>query len=262
VDSADLLSQARESFKYGQFERAAELARKSLAEDATNADAASLLGSALSRLGQNEAAESALKDAIRFEPNDARHRYNLAAHYFVSGDIGSAEQLAQQAVVLEPQHQSSLDLLSRIKGDPEPLQPSPFDRTVIEPPETPLHSMPFLASLGWAWNVLGIFFFGAFAITHFALVRLVGSQNVDQSNQAAMERLALWLVQEHAPLMFGFLVWYGLLAIWWVVDLFDRRPPAGLVTASAVGIIGACCYLHFLLFPLYLFLRSHRGLRI
>ena len=182
----------------------------------------------------------------------------MAAHDYASGDKAAALIAAQQALEKDANHQPARELALRIQQEQMPgaqeRLPPQFAQYVPEKSARPVHSIRFIAALGWAWDAAGWFIVAALLITYLVVqARASSLNNLSQSPedyQASFQLMQKFLIQ-NVRLLVATLVWLGLLWTWWTLDLFDRRPAGGLVALGVIGILGPCCYLTYIAFPLY-----------
>ncbi|MFQ3588120.1 MAG: tetratricopeptide repeat protein [Fimbriimonadaceae bacterium] len=140
------VDQAVQSIQGGQFAQALELLNQAVELHPENSDAHVLKGVALSQLKQPDAAVEAFRKAIMLSPYNVKAYFNLAVHYYGVGEKLRAEEMAREAVRVDPRHAGARDLLNRIESErtptevgvrttePDPQHPS--DPAVTPPPGT------------------------------------------------------------------------------------------------------------------------------
>ena len=254
---SELLQRARDSIRAGQYASAEGFARQAAAMEPDDPEVFGILGIALSRANRNPEALEAFQRAIALAPHDAKGYYNLAAHYYSIGAQDEAAAEARKALDQEPSHRPSQELLERMESD----RPEAPRATVPEAPRPPVHSIAWVQNFGAGWNVMGWFIFAALMVTRYALEFRAASFQVGVTGgdltQQGLKTMEFVLDQQ-LPLVIGVFVWFGLLCIWWSIDIADRRPAGGLVTASVVAVLAVCfCALFTLImFPIYMFTRT------
>lgn len=255
--AAQLLERAVRSLNYRQYGSAIDDAREALKLHPGHPDAYSVLGVALSRSGRREEAEEALREALRLLPQSAKAHLNLAVHLFGARREGEARELAEQALAIEPELKTAKDLLDKIeKGGTVP--PEPAEPRIVKP----THSLGFVARLGLIWDFIGWGVFIAAGIVFFSVNKVLVSLTQGNEHPGQPSEVVLKAIQENSPLLMKFLVVYGLFALWWTIDLFDRRPPTGLVVACVLGLVGVfCCpYYTVVAFPMYGYIRNRMAI--
>jgi tetratricopeptide (TPR) repeat protein len=259
--ATELVTQALENLKYGRYEAAEAAARSAIALEPGNADAHGALGIALSRLNKPEAALASLQEALRLSPESVKCFYNLAAHHFAVGDRAAAREMAERALELDPNHAPSRDLLLRIERDLSAPSGQLIPGPPVSQPVRPVHSISWIASLAWAWDVIGWFFFAALAFTFYRVdvvlrESLGGQSPTPELMMGAFQRL----VDSSLPLFTALFVWFGLFCMWWALDLADRRMSAGIVTMSALGMLAVMCcpILTVASFAIYIMVRGRK----
>lgn len=116
------LDQAIQSIQGGQFAQALELLNQAIELHPEHSEAHVLKGVALSQLKQPEAAVDAFRKAIMLSPYNVKAYYNLAVHYYGVGEKVKAEEMAREAVRVDPRHAGARDLLGRIEGERAPTE--------------------------------------------------------------------------------------------------------------------------------------------
>lgn len=143
------VEQAVQSLQSGQFQQALDLLDQAIALNPSDSETQVLRGIALSQLAQPEAATDAFRKAIMISPYNVKAYYNLAVHNFSQGDKVGAEQMAREAVRIDPKHAGAKDLLARIAAERAPqtnIQPSAPPGTSGPDPLAP--SQPAPPSMG------------------------------------------------------------------------------------------------------------------
>lgn len=277
------IQQAIDSLRSNHFEVAAGFARQAIEAEPGNPDAWGALGVALSRMNQRDEAVDALQKAISLSPTSAKGYYNLAAHYYSIGKRTDALAMAREALRFESNYASAMELVRRIEmelgttatapasqlqqtthetaADVTQNPPSPYVR-----PQTaysygpgayaprPLHVLKWVEQMGATWPVIGWLLF----VLSMGLDIYAGVQQMAVLNNvgAASSTDPLVMLQTFED-MFGFLVFYMisrlLLASWWIIDIVDRRPTAGILTTGIVGIVSTfcCACIALICFPVY-----------
>lgn len=247
---AEFIEQARSCLKNGQFGEAVEFARQAVDLDPKDPNALTVLGAALSRCDMPDEAQEMFELAIRFEPNNAKHRYNLAAHLYRFGWKSESRSVLNEAIALDPDYGKAKDLIRRIEQDW--LQPPELryqgGNPTAEPAAPPVqvhpenfyhptiafkkpHQIQFIERMGRLWDVTLI---ALFAI-NMVLMIVELSYLISSPLQSTFDRLS------SATLYM--LSWF-LLTGAWVIDLMDRRPAQAYVALGVLGIL--------LLFPICL----------
>lgn len=116
------VDQAVQSIQGGQFAQALELLNQAIELSPEDSDAHVLKGVALSQLKQPEAAVEAFRKAIMLSPYNVKAYFNLAVHYYGIGEKLHAEEMAREAVRVDPRHAGARDLLNRIEGERTPTE--------------------------------------------------------------------------------------------------------------------------------------------
>src|SRR5438477_8149101 len=172
--------------RYQRYDSAIGDAREALQYSPDSAEAYNVLGIALSRTQKTAEATEALRKAIEIAPDNAKGYYNLAAHYYASGDKAAALIAAQQALEKDANHQPARELALRIQQEQMPgaqeRLPPQFAQYVPEKSARPVHSIRFIAALGWAWDAAGWFIVAALLITYLVVpARASSLNNLSQS---------------------------------------------------------------------------------
>jgi len=113
------VNQANEFFQSGQYQRAADLYRESLAQDPDNARTWYDLALALDHLGKTVEERESLENAIRLDASVARAHNQLGLLDLQAGKLSNAEQELKTAAVLDPGYaeaQGNLGLLYGQQG--------------------------------------------------------------------------------------------------------------------------------------------------
>lgn len=97
-----LLQQCSCLMRLGQLQRARPLALQLAGTELADAYQYSTLGLLLSRLELHEQALEKYQAAIRLQPNDSQHHYNLATLQRFLGDYGAAEASLDRAIAINP----------------------------------------------------------------------------------------------------------------------------------------------------------------
>jgi tetratricopeptide (TPR) repeat protein len=90
------------ALRKGEYERAAELCRKGLADAGETPDLHRRLGEALNGMGRPEEAVGQLQRAVQMAPNDAESHYLLGACYSLLDEFEKARASYQKAIDLQP----------------------------------------------------------------------------------------------------------------------------------------------------------------
>jgi len=234
--AAELVSQAAEAVRNESFAEAISLATQAIEESPDSPDAHSILGIAYSGLGNLNDAEAALQKSATLRPGAAAH-YNLASHYFATGNLEYAANHARAALSYDPGHEAAAALLRSIGWQSRP-------RTSIA--EAPPR-FRFVSDLGWSWTVLGCFFVIAYVVSRAVLtVRLSEILPADASSMAESELLSLFVdwFSGNASLMIGAIVWLMLMSAWWIIDNSHWRK-SNVLALVIIGMLDAvllmCC---------------------
>lgn len=120
MKAVDGLDQATSIYSSGNFALASEYCQKILDKDPYNADAWHLLGLIAHQLGQDEFAQTLIKNAILLNNNNADFYNNLGRVYFSTGNFQAAEINYLNAIKIQSNHTKSLSNLAglfRTTGD-------------------------------------------------------------------------------------------------------------------------------------------------
>lgn len=240
--AAELVRQAAEAVQNESFDAAVSFAQQALEIEPDSADAISVLGIAFSRLGRQEEAEAALQKAAALRPDAAAH-YNLAAHFYASGNLEYAADHARATLSYDSGHEAAAALLRSIDWE---SQPSPYALEglgAVEPPKP----FGFVTDLGWSWTLLGCFLVAVYVVTRTILfVRFYESMPDNASSLPESEQLT-WFIEaltNSGSLIIGAFVWLALMSAWWVVDNAHWRKST-VATLMVIGLVDAvilmCC---------------------
>lgn len=253
---SELLQRARDSIRAGQYASAEGFAREAAAMQPDDPEVFGILGIALSRAHRSPEALEAFQKAIAMAPHDAKGYYNLAAHYYSIGAKEEALAEARKALDQDPSHRPSHELIERMQTD----SPEAPRMSYPDAPTPPVHSVAWVRNFGAGWNVMGWFIFGALMVSRYVLEFRASSFQAGATGDLTQQGLQTmeFVLDQQLPLVIGILVWFGLLCIWWSIDIADRRPAGGLVTASIIAMLAVCfCALFTLImFPIYMFTRT------
>lgn len=114
------VDQATQSLQGGNFEEALNLVEQAIALDERYSEAYVLKGIALSQLSRPDEATAAFRNAILHGPYNAKAYFNLAVHYYALGQEVQAEEMAREAVRIDPKHGGARELVSRIESGRKP----------------------------------------------------------------------------------------------------------------------------------------------
>lgn len=114
------IDQATQSLQGGNFEEALNLVEQAIALDERASEAHVLKGIALSQLSRPDDATAAFRNAIMHGPYNAKAYFNLAVHYYALGQEVQAEEMAREAVRIDPKHGGARELVSRIESGRKP----------------------------------------------------------------------------------------------------------------------------------------------
>ncbi len=250
----EFADQARACLRNGQIGEALGFARQALELAPTHTDSLTVLGAALSRADMPDEATEVLEKATKIEPDNPKHRYNLAAHLFRFGWKEEAQRHVSTALDLDPNYGKAKELLRRIDRDQQtpplmrfsnpsggpvaeapPVQAPPSDTFFPAAPPKPKHSVALLARLGKVWDFI---FVGIFAVQAgfmaFALSSMleVGLEPTYDAISGANTYIVAWLAFTLA----------------YILDLADRRPSGSYVILAilTISLSVPLCLLAFL----------------
>lgn len=247
----------------GRFEEALARAEQAVALAPHDAEAHIQRGIALSSLGRADEAERAFQEAEKYSPYSAKARYNHAVHRFQQDDLQGALQLAEEAVKLDPRHESARVLRDRLRealglipaSDPLPRpqaapEPSPMQPlSQLDSPYGPgRHQLLFVERMGPIWRSLGWMLAGLNLLSNTVYYRLVAA-NVPRD--AGFMDESVMRAARDPNLQMAII---GMLGSWVAIFLFTAFDIADK-RASWLWLlpISVCsCMLGWLLLPLYL----------
>jgi len=240
--AAELVRQATEAVQRESLDEAVAFAQQALEIEPDLADALSILGIAFSRSGRQQEAETALQKVAAVRPDAAAH-YNLAAHFYASGNLEYAANHARAALSYDSGHGASAALLRSIDWE---SQPSPYTVEAPRAVETP-KPFGFVIDLGWSWTLLGCFLVSMYVVTRAILfVRFYETLPGDPSSLPESEQIT-WFIDaltKSGSLIIGAFVWLVLMSAWWVVDNAHWRKST-VATLMIIGLLDAvilmCC---------------------
>lgn len=119
----DLLGQARQAYRAGQFQQAASLYQHAVDLAPGHARAFAGLGSSLVRVGEHRGAVVAYLRAVELEPKSADLRSRLAEAYAQAGQSNEAQASYRQALRLDPNLSHAKQGLGRLEASRQPAQP-------------------------------------------------------------------------------------------------------------------------------------------
>jgi tetratricopeptide (TPR) repeat protein len=114
----------------GQLDAAYKIARGGLARYPTLADAHDLMARILGDQGDLAGAFDAWAEALRFDPMRIGALKGIAFLYFRAGDVPAALEHLRRAAEIDPDDQSIVQAIDRVRSSPAPAAPS-------EPPPEP-----------------------------------------------------------------------------------------------------------------------------
>lgn len=248
----------------GRFEEALARAEQAVALAPHDAEAHIQRGIALSSLGRAEDAERAFQDAQTYSPYSAKARYNHAVHRFQQDDLQGALNLADEAVKLDPRHESARTLRDQLReamglipaSDPKPRPqeaPAPVPMQPLPPdPGAPYapgrHQLLFVEKLGPVWRFVGWALAALNLASNTVYTRLV-SANVPRD--AGFMDESVMRAARDPNLQMAII---GMLGSWVAIFLFTAFDIADK-RASWLWLlpISVCsCMLGWLLLPIYL----------
>lgn len=159
--SLELVKLAVNALQAGNVEEGLEFARQAVDEDPRYSHAHQILGIALAKAGKAEEATEAFRRGVQTNPYDPSAYYNLALHYYNTGDKSAAMAMCQEAIRCDAKHARSIDLLKKIEAETH-VEVAPYltslgdrrsayrykeekkegDITDLPPPPTPPQSSP------------------------------------------------------------------------------------------------------------------------
>jgi tetratricopeptide (TPR) repeat protein len=251
-----MLSKATDFINAGNFNEALETSRGILVGDTNNGDAKLIEAISLSQLGNGRDASEAFAAAIRLSPTNVKARFNAAVHEFNSGNVGQARTLASEALNLDPTHDGTKELVTRM-GPEQPYTPGGinYPREGVGGFEPANEGIPFVKSLGSAWVLIG-WALAALSAASFAygLIRLAQNWGdlmsaMTSNDQAKIQQVTMAMSN---PIMQ--ILGYALIAfnmIWTIMDIIHRK-------GNFMWLIGhipcTCVGLSFITQPLYILL--------
>jgi tetratricopeptide (TPR) repeat protein len=123
----------------GQLDAAYKVARGGLARYPTLADAHDLMARILGDQGDLAGAFDAWAEALRFDPMRIGALKGIAFLYFRAGDVPAALEHLRRAAEVDPDDQSIIQAIERVRSSPEPVPPS---EASPEPASHPAPSEP------------------------------------------------------------------------------------------------------------------------
>lgn len=161
-----MIEHAMSALRRGDVKRTLEMANEVLKEQPENAEGHQLRGIALTRMGKIDEATKSLRAATKYDPNEPKHFYNLAVNLKDRGMLDESNQMAEQAVKLNPAHAGALGLLGRAPD--EPTGAGPFTARVGYGEQE--HMLAFLSGTEKLWTGIG---YGFLAIATVLAVLMI-----------------------------------------------------------------------------------------
>lgn len=221
-----LIAEAARALETGNPQRALELADQVVAIDESIAEGYQIRGIALTKLGQVEEATIALRRATEMAPYEPKHYYNLAVNLRDRGLRDEAQQMAEEALRLDPKHAGARSVAREISGVEPPTEPG--DAQPHAPAFRPgygqqKHLLPFMNGIERAWAGVGYGFLGIalvlaiLMITHMPLAP-TGVVQKGQLGDVTFKRDAVSVFT-----VFLYVVSFVCTFMWMFVDLIDSR---------------------------------------
>lgn len=131
----------------GQLESAYKVARGGLARYPALADAHDLMGRILGDQGDLAGAFDAWAEALRFDPMRIGALKGIGFLYFRAGDVPAALEHLRRAADIDPDDQSIVQAIDRMRSSPAPVSPT---EPPAEPsaPSAPAESAPVFSAHG------------------------------------------------------------------------------------------------------------------
>jgi tetratricopeptide (TPR) repeat protein len=255
-DQNSSLQPATDLVNAGNFDGALETARGILITDPNNGDAKLIEAISLSQLKSPRDASEAFAAAIRLNPTSAKARFNAAVHEFNTGNVGQARTLANEALNIDPSHEGTKELITRMGPEQAQMQEGAmYPRENIAGFEPAHEGIAMIKSMGPTWVIIGwalailsaaSFAYGLFGIfSHFGEIVTA----VNTNDQGKIRDLTKGM-SNPAMQILG----YGLAAanmVWTIMDIIHRK---GNFMWLIPHIPCSCCGFGFITQPLYLLL--------
>ncbi len=253
-DQNSMLQQATDFINAGNFTEALERARNILITDPNNGDAKLIEAISLSQMNNSRDASEAFAAAIRLSPTNVKARFNAAVHEFNSGNVGQARTLAAEALNLDPNHEGTKELVSRMGPEQPQMQAGvSYPREAMAGFEPANEGIAFVKSLGSKWVMIGWLLAavsaGLLALTIFGVASHWGEFMSASKDQAKMQEV-MQSMQNPMMQILSYAV-LGLNLVWTIMDIIHRK---GNFLWLIAHIPCSCCGLSFITQSLYILL--------
>ena len=252
------LQQATDFVNAGNYNEALEMARAVMVGDPSNGDAKLIEAISLSQLGNSRDASEAFAAAIRLAPTNVKARFNAAVHEFNNGNVGEARVLANEALSLDPSHEGTKELMTRM-GPETPVMANgvSYPRENMVDFQPPHEGISFIrknskvwTAIGWTISAASLFTFvlmWAMILPHVGEV-MDATKNNDQTKIQALSK------SFSSPLLtmssYGFV---ALNLVYMIMDIIHRKGNfIWLIVHIPCSCVGACIGGNFITLPIYM----------